>query len=321
MSASTTEPVSMVESFGSSPAPTLSAVQTTQVAVRPLPADTRLGPVELTVTDLERAVTFYTGALGLRVHGGEGHPPLSAALGAGGEDVLVLVEDRAARPAGRHAGLYHVALLYPSREELARAAVRLAATRTQIQGASDHGTHEAIYLADPDGNGLELAADRPRERWPDIHDPNLFAGGPQPLDLDGLLELVSAQPPAPRAPVDLKVGHVHLHVGDTAAALRFYTEVIGFETVIDLGPTAAFVSAGGYHHHLAFNTWRGRGVPPAPGDAVGLRHWTLYLPSGADMQAVRERIEHAGVGYESYETGLLVGDPAGNAVLIAVAPA
>ena len=280
----------------------------------PLPASTRLGPVELTVSDLDRAIAFYTEALGLSVQSRE---DARAALGVGGEDLLVLCENRAAARAGRHAGLYHVALLYPTRAELARAAVRLAVARTPIQGASDHGTHEAIYLADPDGNGLELAADRPRERWPDIGDPSLFAGGPQPLDLDGLLDLVGEEPPAPLARAGLRVGHVHLHVGDTAAALAFYTELIGFETVIDLG-TAAFVSAGGYHHHVAFNTWRGRGVGAAPADAVGLRHWTVYVPSAADIRAVGERLERAGVAAERRGGGLLARDPSGNAVLVTV---
>jgi catechol 2,3-dioxygenase len=275
--------------------------------------------VELIVSDLARATAFYTEALGLRMQSRE---DARAVLGVGGEGLLVLLENHAAVRAGRHAGLYHVALLYPSRAELARAAVRSAATRTPIQGASDHGTHEAIYLADPDGNGLELAADRPRALWPDIGDPNLFAGGPQPLDLDGLLELVGQERPAPRAASGLRVGHVHLHVADTAAALRFYTEVVGFETVIDLGPAAAFVSAGGYHHHLAFNTWRGRGVGPAPANAVGLRHWTVYLPSAAGVAAVRARIERAGIDYEraAAANGLLVSDPSGNTVLIAPDP-
>jgi catechol 2,3-dioxygenase len=282
-----------------------------------LPATTRLGPVELIVADLERALAFYTGALGLLVqHREEG----SAALGAGGEQLVVLRERRDAVSAGRHAGLYHVALLYPARVELARAALRLAGSRTPIQGASDHGTHEAIYLADPDGNGLELAADRPREQWPAFDDPQLFAGGPRPLDLDGLLGLVAGEQPPDAPPAGLRVGHVHLHVGDLAAALRFYTELVGFERVMTLGDVAAFVSAGGYHHHLAFNTWRGRGVPPVPADAVGLRHWTVYLPRPAEVQAVRLRLQRANVAVEQREDGLLVHDPAGNALLIGVDP-
>jgi catechol 2,3-dioxygenase len=276
-----------------------------------------LGPVELTVTDLERVIAFYTAAIGLRLHSRRG---VRAALGTGGEDLLVLCENPSARQAGRHAGLYHVALLYPSRAELARAALRLAVTRTPIEGAADHGTHEAIYLADPDGNGLELAGDRPRERWPDIGDPSLFAGGPQPLDLEGLVGLVSGQQPPLRAEHGLRVGHMHLHVADTRAALRFYTEVIGFETVIDMSPSAAFVAAGGYHHHLAFNTWRGRGVPAAPANAVGLRRWTVYLPSEGDVDALRERVERGGVAFERREAGLVVRDPSGNALLVAADP-
>ena len=131
----------------------------TQTSAPALPATLRMGAVELTVTDLDRSVDFYESAIGLRLHNRDGN---RAALGAGGEDLLVLVEDPHARRAGRHAGLYHFALLHPSRLELARAAARLAVTRTRISGASDHGISEAIYLPDPDGNGIELAADRPR---------------------------------------------------------------------------------------------------------------------------------------------------------------
>src|SRR5437588_6522916 len=142
---------------------TSTSLQSAARAAPELPAALRLGPVHLTVTNLDRSVGWYQEALGLRVHA---HDATTAKLGDGAETVIALDEDAQARPAGRHAGLYHYALLYPTREELARAAIRLAATRTPIQGASDHRTHEAIYLADPDGNGVELAADRPREVWP-----------------------------------------------------------------------------------------------------------------------------------------------------------
>src|SRR5579859_4969675 len=133
-----------------------SSAQTDSTSQPVLPAGLRLGAVDLIVSNLDRSVAWYQEALGLRVHA---HQPARAELGDGADTVLVLHEDAEARPAGRHAGLYHYALLYPSREELARAAVRLAVTRTPIQGASDHGTHEAIYLPDPDGNGIELAAE------------------------------------------------------------------------------------------------------------------------------------------------------------------
>src|SRR3954447_26680274 len=144
-----------------------------------LPATLRLGPGPLTVTSLDRSIPFYTSAIGLQL---QDRTDGVASLGTGDEPAIVLHELGGARPAGRHADLYHVALLYPTREELAHAAARLAVTRTPIQGASDHGTHEAIYLPDPDGNGLEMAADRPRSEWPSWDD--AYGGGPAPLDLD-----------------------------------------------------------------------------------------------------------------------------------------
>src|SRR5215211_359285 len=153
--------------------------------IQTLPATLRLGAVHLTVRDLDRAVAWYQRSLGLRVHR---HEADVAELGDGTETTVVLHEDPQALPAGRHAGLYHYALLYPSREELARAVVRLAATRTPIDGASDHRTHEAIYLPDADGNGIELAWDRDRDEWPVGLG---YDGGPAPLDLDGLVDTVA----------------------------------------------------------------------------------------------------------------------------------
>ena len=273
-----------------------------------LPETLRLGPVHLTVTDLDRSIGFYERAIGLRLHRREEDV---AAMGAGADDLLVLHQAPSARPAGRHAGLYHFALLHPSRLELARAAQRLLDTRTPIEGASDHGISEAIYLPDPDGNGIELAADRPRERWGDLRDPTVI--GPRPLDLAGLLALADGEAPQRHADLRLVVGHLHLHVGDVERGLAFYRDVLGFE-VMTRFPTAAFVSAGGYHHPLAFNTWRGEGVPPAPPDAVGLRRWTVLLPEEFELDQVRERVRAAGMDPEERDAGFLVRDPWGNAV-------
>jgi catechol 2,3-dioxygenase len=276
-----------------------------------LPATTRLGAVHITVSDLDRSIEFYERAIGLRLHRREDG---TAALGAGGDDVLVLVEQPSALPAGRHAGLYHFALLHPSRFELARAAMRLATTRTPIEGASDHGISEAIYLPDPDGNGIELAVDRPKEEWPDLSDPATYASGPKPLDLYGLLELAGAEGPTQYVDPELTVGHVHLHVGDIPRALGFYRDVLGFDVMTEF-PGAAFVAAGGYHHHVGMNVWRGQGVPPAPADRVGLRHWTLILPS-ADLEALRARAVQAGVSVEERPDGLLLRDAWSIAVLV-----
>src|SRR4051812_33344413 len=279
----------------------------TETAAPRLPDALRLGPVELTVADVDRSVAWYQSALGLRVHR---HEPSLAELGDGTETTLVLVEDPQARPAGRHAGLYHYALLYPSREELARAALRLAATQTPIQGASDHRTHEAIYLPDADGNGIELAADRPREEWPaDLG----YAGGPAPLDFDALLATVEGESPTAHVGEGLRMGHLHLHVGDIEQGLAFYRDVLGFEVQANLG-SAAFVSAGGYHHHLGFNVWQGRGVGPAPAHTAGLRRWTVQLPTAEAVARVAERVS----GAEPVDGGFVVRDPWGIAVAFVV---
>ena len=284
--------------------------ETTQAPV--LPDELRLGPVQIKVTDLDRSIDFYERAIGLQLSSRENG---EATLGAGGEDLLVLREEPNAKPAGRHAGLYHFALLHPSRTELARAVQRLAASGTPIQGASDHGISEAIYLPDPDGNGIELAADRPRERWGDLRDPTTI--GPAPLDLEELLATVDGEEPTAHADPGLRVGHLHLHVGDVEEGLAFYRDLVGFEVMTHFG-TAAFVAAGGYHHHLGFNTWRGEGVPAAPEDAVGLDRWTVLLDEES-LAALRERFERAGVEVEALDGGLLVRDPWGTATLFAVA--
>jgi catechol 2,3-dioxygenase len=276
-----------------------------------LPDTLRLGPVDLTVRDLDRAVAWYQQALGLRVHGQDTGV---AELGDGAETTVILHEDPQALPAGRHAGLYHYALLYPSREELARAVVRIAATRTPIDGASDHETHEAIYLPDADGNGIELAADRPREQWPDHLG---YAGGPKPLDMDDLLQTVAGEDYAPQVGAGLRMGHVHLHVGDIPEGLAFYRDAVGFEQQAEIGGSAAFVSAGGYHHHLGFNTWRGQGVPPPPPHRAGLRYWTVQLPSDADVETVRSRLGET----EPVEGGFEARDPWGTAVRFVAASA
>ena len=274
----------------------------TSPATPALAATTRLGATHLTVSDLDRSLRFYQDSLGLRVHALEDG---RARLGAGGEDVLVLVEEPGAAPAGKHAGLYHVALLYPSREELAFAVDRLVRTRTPVEGMSDHGTHEAIYLPDPDGNGLELAADRPRADWPAGLG---YSGGPAPLDVEDLYGLAREREVPRFVGSGLRTGHLHLHVSELAAARDFYRDVIGFDVQFEM-PTAAFLAAGGYHHHVAVNTWRGRGVPPVPASGVvGLRHWTV-LVTPEDLAAIAARAGATPAG-----GALELADPSGNVV-------
>jgi len=249
-----------------------------------LPATLRLGEVHLTVTDLDRSVGFYQDALGLRLHRRD--DPV-AALGAGEEDLVVLHEEPGARPAGRHAGLFHYALLYPSREELARALHRLARARAPLTGASDHGVSEALYLTDPDGNGIELYADRPRAAWPPPEGGARIGMYTRALDLDDLVATVAGDEPVAQAGPGLRMGHVHLHVGELHAARAFYADRLGLD-VMTRYPGALFLAADDYHHHLGVNTWRGEGVGPAPAGTVGLREWTIVLEPGA-LAALRDR--------------------------------
>lgn len=266
-----------------------------------LPDATRMGPVELAVRDLERCVRFYRDLLGMRVHA---HAARHAQLGS--DEVLLKLTaapDAPPRPPGS-AGLYHVAYLVPTRGDLGRAIQHLVAARYPLQGASDHEFSEALYLADPEGNGIEIYADRPRSAWPRFDELSWARMGPQPMDVEGVLA-----EGAGRAwqgyPDGTRVGHVHLNVNEVAAASAFYRDALGFDTVIDLPGSASFLSAGGYHHHVAVNNWGTRGGARNPGDALGLRELSVLLP---DDEA-RERAV-ARLGAER------VADPSGNAVRI-----
>ena len=247
----------------------------TQTPAPVLPASLRVGAVELTVTDLDRSVRLLRDRDRPRSCTAARAPAPRSAPAA--RTCSSSSRTPSAGRAGRHSGLYHFALLHPSRLELARAAARLAATRTRITGASDHNISEAIYLDDPTATGSSSPPTAARETWGDISDPTVL-GGPAPLDLAGLMSLVENEAPQPHVSPDTVVGHVHLHVGDIDRALAFYRDVIGFE-VMTLLDSAAFVAAGGYHHHLGLNIWRGRGAPPVPAGVVGLRHWTIVIPA------------------------------------------
>lgn len=286
---------------------------------------TRIGHVHLRVADLERQIEFYQRVLGFTLHWREEQ---KAGLGAGRADLLLLTEDRVARRPRGTTGLYHFAVLFPSRRELARAIARLFSLRYRNY-PTDHLMTETTYLDDPEGNGIELYVDTPeRGRW-DMSEDGFGAvdsqgnphSGREPLDVDGLLrELQPGDRLEEPAPEGTRVGHVHLHVADVAEANRFYHGVLGFEIQ---GESAAvgvsFVSAGGYHHHIGLNTWLGQGAPPAPDDAAGLRYFEVVLPDGGELQRLRERLEQANLSIEINAAGALVRDPSRNGVLLTAA--
>jgi len=185
-------------------------------------------------------------------------------------------------------------------------------TDTVLQGVADHGVSEALYLADPDGNGIEVYRDRPREAWPIVN--GRLHMGADPLDLDGVLAEDGGGDGRGLAPGTV-IGHVHLHVSRLADAERFYVDVLGFELMQRYGPSALFVSAGGYHHHIGLNTWAGVGAPPPPPGAIGLRHFVVKLPAEAARADVETRLRSARVPFDTTPEGVLVHDPAGHAIL------
>jgi catechol 2,3-dioxygenase len=211
--------------------------------------------------------------------------------------------------------LYHFAVLLPDREALGRSLYRLAATQTALQGAADHWFSEAIYLADPEGNGIELYRDRPRAEWPAMDE--VAQRGNGYFDLRQLLNAVQ-RPPQPGEWIDAgtRLGHMHLRVSDIPSADRFYIDALGFDLMMRYGGRAGFVSAGGYHHHVAYNTWESAGAPiPAPGSA-GLSAFSVALPDAAALAATRKRLEQAGVSLQESEDGLMARDPAGIGVIL-----
>ncbi|HET9072965.1 MAG TPA: VOC family protein [Solirubrobacteraceae bacterium] len=272
----------------------------------------RIGTVALTVADLSRAQDFYQRVLGMAVLDDSG---VELVLGAGATPLLTLRGDPGAAPRDRRqTGLFHFAVRVPGQTDLARALVGLARARWPLSGASDHLVSEALYLDDPDGNGIEIYRDRPREQWGET-----AAGEVEmstlPLDLDRLLSSLGDDLPDLAAlPAGTDMGHVHLQVADLAAVEPFYTAVLGFDVRARSYPGALFVAAGGYHHHVGLNVWNSRGgTAPGPG-AVGLRWFELH--AGAGLDGVLERVETAGLTMEPQDGGMLVRDSSANAVLL-----
>ena len=279
---------------------------------------TTIGPVYLTVSDLARSESFYRDILGFKTLSRQDDTLTLTADGA--SPLLILKGQPGARPKSRHTtGLYHFAILVPSRTDLARSLRRLIDVRCPLQGASDHRVSEALYLADPDGNGIEIYRDRPRDAW--AHQDGQVQMSIDPLNTEGLLaELKESDHSWNSLSPGTIIGHIHLHVADLRQAEAFYNGVLGFEIMLRYGPSALFLSAGGYHHHIGLNTWAGVGAPPPPPDAVGLRQFVVALPNRDELERVAERVRQAGIATEQTEDGILVRDPSQNGVLLAQIP-
>ena len=257
-----------------------------------LPEGTRLGRVRLQVADLDRSLPFYEDTLGLRILRRDS---ASAVLAAHGDDRPLVELDQLAgvrpMPQRGRLGLYHFAFLLPDRATLARFVRHLGDIGARAL-AGDHLVSEAFYLTDPDGLGIEVYADRPRSAWRRIGRELMMAT--DPVDIPGLLQS-AGNAPWEGMPAGTVIGHVHLHVGDTALASAFFSEGLGFDRTVWSYPGALFFGAGGYHHHLGANTWAGsRAAPPSDGDAR-LLEWTIELPDAASVAAVAESLGRAGM--------------------------
>jgi catechol 2,3-dioxygenase len=278
-----------------------------------LPADTHPGRVVLQIADLGRSLEYYQSVLGLSTM----ERTANRALLAPKNDPAVLIELReypGARHSPRHGriGLYHYAILLPTRADLGRFIAYTAEKRVRL-GMADHLVSEATYLTDPDGLGIEVYADRPRENWRWTEGELAMAS--LPLDVQSLLDAAGGTQ-WNGLPAGTVIGHVHLHVGDLERGRAYYHDALGFDVVAENYPGALFLSAGGYHHHLGTNIWA-TGAPPAAKDEAHLVEWELIVPTHDDAAAAAEHLRQSGFPTEEDGRGYLARDPWGTAVRIA----
>ena len=279
-----------------------------------LPDATHIDSVSLEVGDLARSVGFYTDVIGLEaIRTADG----LATLGLGGRMLVELTETPGAPPFPVSAtGLYHLAILVESRVELGRSLARLVERGYPLGGASDHLVSEALYLTDPDGNGIEIYRDRPRAEWPMVN------GNPKidtlPLDLQALLDDAHKETrPWTGLAKGTTIGHIHLQMDDLATARTFYCDVLGFDMIFDMSRMGAlFISAGGYHHHIGLNTWHSRCGSPRPDGTAGLVSYVIDVADAAALSAVEARLVGAGNHVDGGDGHLRVVDPAGNTVVL-----
>lgn len=277
-----------------------------------LHAEAALGAVHLQVADLARSVAYYERVIGLRtIASDDGTTSLAAHNDSTPLVVLHHHEGAAPVPTRGRLGLYHFAILLPNREALGRFIAHLA-TIGAYAGMSDHLVSEAVYLTDPDGLGIEVYADRPRESWRIANNKLEMAT----LTLNAA-DLVRASRGIAwdGMPQGTRIGHVHLFVSDLDAAARFYHEGLGLDEVLLEFPGALFMSAGGYHHHLGTNTWAA-GAPRAEAGDARMLEWSVMLPSAADVEATARALEDAGAAVTRTDGDVTAADPWGTIVRV-----
>lgn len=277
-------------------------------------SSTHIGAVHLVTAHMPQQVLFYTSGIGLKLLKQEDK---TAVLGASPErPLLTLTWNPSARRQNGTTGLYHMAIRVPDRYELARTLAHLAQAGAEFEGVADHLVSESFYLKDFDGNGIEIYRDRPAMEWPRDSLGQLKMDT-KPLDIDNLIgELMDKPSNWEGIHPGTDMGHVHLYVSTLGESQRFYTEIIGLELMQKLDTTAAFLSANGYHHHVAINTWLGEGAPSPDNDASGLRWFELFLPDKDALDAIKSRTKASGLKTKKQDGGFLLRDPSGNGILI-----
>ena len=291
----------------------------TQFSIHPA---TKIGVVSLRVANLENQLAFYQQVLGFQVHWREGE---KAGLGAGGADLLRMTEEPDLKRYSGVTGLYHFAVLFPNRRDLARAIARLMVLKYPNY-PTDHIMTKTTYLDDPEGNGIELYCESPEDgTWTlanGVYETRRADGslsnGREPLDVNALLTHLKDDDRLDAGILpETRMGHIHLHVRNIDEAVEFYHGIIGFDVMgVARAFRMAFVSAGGYHHHVGLNTWQGEDAPPPPADALGLSHFAVELPDQQALDEVLARVEKAGIPANQTEDGLLLYDPSQNGVIL-----
>lgn len=252
---------------------------------------TQIGKVVLKVANLEKMIAFYTQVIGLSLIEKNQQ---TARLGTTEKILLELIKVENPLPLTRKTGLFHVAFLLPTRKDLGNTLIHYLQSNAPIDGASDHGYSEALYLTDPEGNGIEVYRDKPKSEW-DIREDGEIVGITKEMDAEGVVAAADSQQSS--FPTGTIVGHVHLKVADLAQTETFYTQVVGLSLKNNFGNQAKFFAAGDYHHHIGSNTWMGKGVPPMADNDLGLAYYTFVLPDKEAFESLLTHLEKKNVSF------------------------